>query len=318
MERRPRPGAHVVTYLGPAGTFTYGAAFAIWGDQAVLTPVPTVPGVVDAVLAGQADGGVIPIENTVEGVVSLSLDQLLFRTAALTILREVSVRITFNTYRSRNATGRPAIVASHPHGLAQCRRIVAETGLETESFPSTAAAVQAAARRPELIAIAAPGLEHKYDVELISREVEDYRGAYTRFIHIGRRDQAAAIPPARPASTWRTTLALTPVSTRSGILAEIFTHFADHEVNVSSLTSRPLPGFAGAYVFVATVDSDDSPAGLSRAAAGLLLSGIRIKFLGSYLSDYRSSIPPNRELLAPDGSIDHHDTAGLRRLFDRA
>jgi prephenate dehydratase len=316
MEQRVEEVARTVAYLGPSGTFTHEAAQAIWEDRAVLKPVATLPGVVDAVLAGEAGGGVIPIENTVEGVVSTSIDQLLFRTAALTIHREVSVRITFNAYRARNATADPSAVASHPHGLAQCREFVAATGLPTENHPSTAAAVEAAARRPGLIAIGAPGLDSVYDVELLSGGVEDHPSAYTRFIHIGSWSDAASLPPSpHEGMVWRTTLALTPVSSRPGILAEIFTHFADQGINVSALTSRPLPGFAGAYVFVVTVDNDDSMASLSRATSGLLLSGIRVKFLGNYLSDFRRHVPSDRALVAPPGSFGHHDATDFPRLF---
>ncbi|MBB5871682.1 prephenate dehydratase [Allocatelliglobosispora scoriae] len=302
-----------IAYLGPAGTFTHTAAREIWGDRALLRPVSAVDFIIGELMAGGADFGVIPLENTVEGIVTASVDELVFRTAGIVILREVSVPITFDAYRGRadrdDGTDQPTVIASHAHGLAQCRRYVAASGLPTKHFASTAAAVEAAVAEPGMIAIGAPGLASRYDVEVIDQAVEDHTGAYTRFACIGSDDPAtAALPPAPDDVAWKTTLALTPSASRPGVLAELCTLLADQGINIISLTSRPLPGFPGAYVFVLTLAEDPDSVHVARGVQGILHSGVRLKFLGSYLSDHLVRPAPSDRLLTPPiGSFDIKD-----------
>jgi prephenate dehydratase len=307
----------VAAYLGPEGTFTHQAATVILGNTPLLQPISTVPAVIDALLSNEANYAVIPMENTVEGIVTASMDQLVFGTDRLVILQEVSIPITFNSYRSRSGSAAATVAGSHPHGLAQCREYVRSTGLMTEHFSSTAAAVEAAASRPELLAIGAPGLESEYDVAVVERQVEDHKGAYTRFACVGRiTDSEVLPPPDHTTMTWKTTLVLTPGSSRPGMLAELCTHFADQEINIISLTSRPLPGFAGAYTFIVSLECDRHSPHLARSLASVFYSGVRIKYLGSYLSDY-ATVDASRErsLAAPVGSLGLHDFEKMSALF---
>jgi prephenate dehydratase/chorismate mutase/prephenate dehydratase len=308
--------AGLVTYLGPEGTFTHAAAMAMWPGQGGLKPVRTVPEAVSSVLDGVAGYTVIPVENTIEGIVTASIDQLVFRTGQLVIWRETSVRISFNAYRSARPGGPPAAVASHPHGLAQCQRYIVSVGLPSETFASTAAAVEAAARDPRLVAIGAPGLETGYDVTVLREGVEDHPGAYTRFACVGRLAAGPGPAPAASELTWKTTLALTPGSSRPGVLAELCTHFADHGMNIISLASRPLPGFAGAYVFVVALDCSRNSVSLARSVLSMIYSGIRVKYLGSYRSDYLvRSASRDRPLIPPAGSYGVRDIDALLRLL---
>ncbi|GAB2927225.1 prephenate dehydratase domain-containing protein [Micromonospora polyrhachis] len=312
----------LVTFLGPVGTFTERAARAIWPADAVLRPAEDIPATVAAVLDRRADYAVIPIENTVEGVVTASLDQFVFHAPDLVILREVSVPITFTSYRSPLAEGAAAVVGSHPHALAQCTRYVAGLGLRTEPFSSTAEAVRAAADRPELIAIGAAGLADDYPVAVQHSGVEDRPGAYTRFVCLGRADGAGTAAaasdagPVGPGTSWKTMMALTPIWSRPGVLAELCTHFADREINIISLSSRPLPGFPGRYVFVVTVDHHRDSPDLARAVTSLLYDGVRVKYLGSYPSDHLfAGSPPDRPLTPPAGSLGLAEIDQLTRIF---
>jgi prephenate dehydratase len=307
----------VVAHLGPAGTFTHTATLRMWGTDADALALDDVPQVFGAVLDGTADFAVVAVENTVEGVVTASLDQLLFRTGDLEILREVSLPITFTAYRARGASGPATRIGSHPHALAQCRRYVADSGLSVESFDSTAAAVRAAADDPGLIAIGAPGLEDRVAVSVVSAPVEDHRNAFTRFACVGTHDRRDAMPaPTGLGWSVKTTLALTPLSVRAGVLADLCTVFADQNINILSLTSRPLPGFAGAYVFVVTVDAERTSPALSAAAVGLANLAIRIKFLGSYHSDHLRAGVIGQSLEPPVGSIGRvQEYEDLLRLF---
>ncbi|MET8118771.1 prephenate dehydratase domain-containing protein [Micromonospora sp. NPDC005189] len=310
-------GRPVVAFLGPEGTFTHRAARALHSPEADLRPESTIAAVIAGVADSRYEYGVVPIENTVEGIVTASLDQIIFRTDALLIRREVSVRVTFDAYRSREAAGAPTVIGSHPHGLAQCARYTAGSGLPVEQFASTAAAVQAAAARPELLAIGASGLDEVYPVRVSDRAVEDHRGAQTRFVSLGRADGTELPVPAGPTElTWKTTIALTPRRSDPGVLAQLCTQFSDRRIDIISLASRPLPGFPGRYVFVATVDHDRESVSLARAVTHLLHEGVRVKYLGSYLSDHvAANAEEHLALVPPPGSLGLADFEELVQIF---
>ncbi|MEV0268828.1 prephenate dehydratase domain-containing protein [Hamadaea sp. NPDC050747] len=304
-----------IAYLGPPGTFTFQAAGQIWNQSEDLLPSTTVPEIVDRVRWGDCDFGVVPVENTVEGIVTASLDQLVFGTGDVVVLREISVRTTFDVYRAAGASGPPTGIASHPHGLAQCTRYVNASGLPSRVFASTAAAVEAAAADPGLLAIAAPELAGRYAVSLVDSGVEDHPGVFTRFACLGSRRRQADVPPAAEELSWKTLLALTP-ATRPGSLADVCVQFSDQGVNILSLTSRPLPGFAGAYVFVLALADSRTSAGVARAVNGLLYTGVRVKFLGSFLSDHLlRPARPDRPLSAPTGSFGLTDLPEVGSVF---
>ncbi|MFC4017244.1 prephenate dehydratase [Micromonospora sp. GCM10011542] len=307
----------IVGFLGPEGTFTHRAARALHPTAAELRPESTIAAVIAGVAESRYEFGVVPIENTVEGIVTASLDQIIFRADAVLIRRETSVRVTFDAYRSRDASAAPAVVGSHPHGLAQCARYAARLGIPVEQFPSTAAAVRAAAERPELLAIGASGLDEVYPVRVADRAVEDHPGAQTRFVSLGRSDGRELPKPAGPAElTWKTTIALTPRRSHPGVLAQLCTQFADRGIDIISLASRPLPGFAGRYVFVVTVDHDRESVSLARAVTHLLQEGVRVKYLGSYLSDHlAANADEHLALVPPPGSLGLADFEELVRIF---
>ncbi|SCL64087.1 prephenate dehydratase [Micromonospora peucetia] len=301
---RIRGGRPVIGFLGPEGTFTHQGARLLHGTAADLRADGSIPAVIAGVAEGRYDFGVVPIENTVEGIVTASLDGIVFRADPVLIMREASVRITFDAYVSVAADTPPTAVGSHPHGLAQCTRYVSRTGLPVEHFPSTAAAVRAAAERPGLIAIGAPGLDEAYPVRVHGRAVEDHPGAYTRFVCLGLAGGSEPLAVDADGLTWKTSVALTPGWSRPGALAELCTQFADRGIDIVSLASRPLPGFAGRYVFVVTVDHDRRSANLARAIRSLMHQGIRVKHLGSYLSDHTTAgVDARRALVPPPGSL---------------
>jgi len=302
-ERLPG-GRPTIGFLGPEGTFTHQAARLLHGTAVDLRAAASIPAVIAGVADGRYDFGVVPIENTVEGIVTASLDGIVFRAAPVLILREISVRITFDAYVPVRADAPFTAIGSHPHGIAQCKRYVSRTGLPVEQFPSTAAAVRSAAERPGLIAIGAPGLQEAYPVRVHDRAIEDHPGAYTRFACLGLAG-GPELPPADAAGlTWKTSVALTPGWSHPGVLAEFCTQFADQGIDIVSLTSRPLPGFAGRYVFVVTVDRDRRSANLARAVRSLLHDGIRVKYLGSYLSDHGTAgVETHGALVPPPGSL---------------
>jgi prephenate dehydratase len=297
-----------VAYLGPEGTFTHIAAkrAAMHADAPVIAK-PSVSDVVESVVTGEARSGVIAIENSVEGVVNASLDQLVFRPNDLTIIEELAVEVSFDAYRSAEAESEARIIGSHPHALAQCKRYIQELGLPVESFLSTAAAVRAAENRYELIALGAPGLSEDYSVRVIKQGVQDYR-AVTRFVHF----QLATAPRREinaecydgTSRLWKTTLVITPPMSAAGVLTHVFSCFSDRGINVLSVSSRPLADHPGAYAFVVTLASGGDSPSLGYAALDLLQTGNHLKHLGSYPSDATPKEPSMRKPFdAPSGSL---------------
>lgn len=297
-----------VAYLGPEGTFTHIAARrAAKAEDASVIAKRSVADVVESVVNGEAESGVIAIENSVEGVVNASLDQLIFQPHELIITEEIAIRISFDAYRSFEAESPPQIIGSHPHALAQCKRYIQKTGLPVETFSSTAAAVKAAVGRPELVALGAPGLSQEYMVEVIEQGVQDFN-AVTRFVHfrIASPAENRIQPGARADDTrsWKTSLVITPAVSATGVLTRVFSCFSDRGINVLSVSSRPLADHPGAYAFVITLATPGDSPGLGYAALDLLQMGHNIKHLGSYQADpIPHDLIRGRPFDAPSGSL---------------
>ncbi len=284
-----------VAFLGPEGTFTHQAALA-FGDQAgALVPLDAIGAVYRAVEDEQAGLGVVPIENSVEGYVTSSLDVLLNSTNALAV-GEASVDVSFQAFQ-RPGSSVPQVIVSHPHALAQCRRYIDELGLPTRTAESTATACRDLADGE--IGIGAAICGPLYGLDVVQNMVEDYPGAQTRFLLLANRAEglrrARALKPDVPVQTM---LAITPTRTGPGVLAQICTGFADRGINLTSLMSRPLKVQQARYSFIFTVQSHPSTPAMKAALNESFEAGHWVKFLGAYpapaiadATDLVSSVP---------------------------
>jgi prephenate dehydratase/chorismate mutase/prephenate dehydratase len=190
------------------------------------------------------------------------------------------VPVTFELFGTGDGTD-ARVVLSHPHALAQCRKMIAARGLTTEETSSTAEACRlVSSTRRDALCIAAPHAGAQYGLHTIASAVEDRDGGSTRFYVLAR---ALASDPGAGA-TFRTSLVLTPGRDRPGILLEMLRPFAERGVNLSSLMSRPLRSGLGLYCFILVVDAHSSSPELGAALSELLDHGVRIKNLGSYLA----------------------------------
>jgi prephenate dehydratase len=288
-----------VAYLGPEGTFTHAAALAWPGTTPVA--LPTVQDVYRAVQEGSVDRGVVAIENTVEGYVVPSLDALLASDDVVGI-DEAVLEIAFDAF-VRPGAGELTEVSAHPHGLAQCQRFVARTGLS----PVPAASNAAACRDVTLHQVAlGPRLcGELYGLETYERDVQDFAGARTQFLLLARRDDARrALDAAHDAerARWRTMLAVTPVVAGPGVLARILAAFGAGGLNLSSLITRPLK-VAGRYVFVVTVDAAPVDPALRAVLQGLLDEGHLLKTLAAFPERADRAVVLDLEHV-PSGSVD--------------
>jgi prephenate dehydratase len=264
-------------YLGPAGTFTEGALRTITGGSDQLVPCSNVTATLDLVRKGGADFALVPIENSVEGVVARTLDELAIGDP-LTIVGEVLLQVTF-ALMVRDENIEIKRIATHPHAEAQCRKYIADRypNAEIVSTNSTAAAAEALAKGQFDAAIAAEVAADTYGLKVLEQNIGDSDQAVTRFVLVSK-------PGSIPASTGfdRTSLAAFIGIDHAGALLEVLTEFAVRGVNLTFIQSRPTGRELGHYHFII-----DAEGHINEARVGDALTGLRricedVRFLGSY------------------------------------
>lgn len=229
-----------VAYLGPSGTFTHQAVVALRpGAEAV--PVTDAADALDAVEAGTAAYAVLPIDNSVNGVVVPTLDGLLAR-PALSIVDSVVVPVSFEAF-TRDPAVPPHVAVSHPHGLAQCRGWIAARGLTTREASSTAAACRDLA--PGEIAIGAAICGSLYDLHTVDSAVEDNPAAFTQFALV-----SASPLPVQGDGDDGLLVTLLPDANVPGLLRRFLGVIEDRGVNMTNLVTRPVPATPGLFTFL--------------------------------------------------------------------
>ena len=264
-------------YLGPVGTFTEAALKKITKASDVLIPYANVTAALIAVREGKADFALVPIENSVEGVVARTLDELATG-EPLVIAGEVTLPVSFSLM-SKPGVQKINRIATHPHAEAQCRAFIAKNYPNAEVIPtaSTAAAAEAIARGEFDAAIAAEIAAEHYGLEVVAKNIGDNNGAVTRFVLVSKPG-ALSTPTGRD----RTSLALYIDIDHAGALLEILTEFAKRDVNLTFIQSRPTGRVLGDYHFIIDAEGHVNDPSVSQALDGLREICDEIRFLGSY------------------------------------
>ena len=267
-------------YLGPEGTFTE-AALAAFDPAAVAAAMPcaTIQATLDAVRGGEADRAIVPIENSVEGAVNATLDELATG-PDIAICAELLLPVTFALLaRPGTAPGDVKTVGGHPQAQAQCRRWLAANlpGAEWLPASSNAEAARQAAEGTIDAALAGAFAAERYGLAVLAAEVSDVAGAVTRFVVVG---PPGPVPAATGAD--RTSLVAFLREDHPGALMELLTEFAVRGINLTRIESRPTGDGLGKYCF-----SIDCEGHLDDARVGEALMGLRrvcadVRFLGSY------------------------------------
>jgi prephenate dehydratase len=266
-------------YLGPAGTFTEAALLQITNQDDLLTPYANVTAALDAVRNGECAKALVPIENSVEGVVARTLDELAMG-KPLVITAETTLPVSF-ALMSLPATEKANIksIATHPHAESQCRTFIAKIFPHAEVIEtaSTAAAAQGLAAGKYDAAIASPAAAKNYGLKIIAENIGDNENAITRFVLV-------ETPGNQPKATGtdRTSLAVFIAIDHAGALLEILTEFAKHDVNLSFIQSRPTGRELGHYHFIIDAQGHIDDPAVAAAVTGLRSICEDIRFLGSY------------------------------------
>jgi prephenate dehydratase len=269
-----------VAYFGPAGTFTE-EALRSQVDLAAgkRTPYSSVPEVIAAVERRDADGGVVPIENMIEGSVSVTLDTLAFESELL-IQREIDLPVSLNLCAPAGVgLADVRTVVSFPHALAQCRGWLAKklpaAAPRASHSTSDAAREVARSKRRDLAAICNALAADLYGLEVLGTEIEDHPENQTRFVLVGR-----GIPA--PTGHDKTSIVCFQRKDRPGSLLGILQEFAARDVNLSKLESRPTKRSLGDYCFFIDCEGHVADELVAAALRNVATKHGDVKFLGSY------------------------------------
>ncbi len=272
--------AECYAYLGPEGTFTEAAFRALdAAERAEPLPCATIQAALAAVRAGTADRAVVPIESSVEGVVTATLDDL---TAGgdLLIQAELQLPIAF-ALLVRPGTRLAAVrtVSGHPQAQPQCRRWLAAHLPDAEWVPaaSNAEAARQAYEGKIDAALAGAFAAGRYGLEVLAHDIHDRQNAVTRFVVAG---PPAGLPA--PTGADRTSLAAFLANDHAGALTEILTEFVVRGVNLTTIQSRPTGDGLGRYYFFIDCEGHVADARVGEALMGLRRLCADVRFLGSY------------------------------------
>jgi prephenate dehydratase len=266
-------------YLGPSGTFTEQALRKITSSNDVLTPYANVTAALNAVRAGKAEKAFVPIENSIEGVVARTLDELAVG-EPLVVSAETTLPVSFALMVLPENDGKQITkIATHPHAEAQCRTYVAQNlpGAEVIEAPSTAAAAKGLNDGNYDAAIASEIAAENYGLKIVAKDIGDNQGAVTRFVVVEKPGTTPA-----PTGNDRTSLATFIDNDHAGALLEILTEFAKHQVNLTFIQSRPTGRQLGHYHFIIDVEGHIADPKVAAAIEGVRTVCDEIRFLGSY------------------------------------
>jgi prephenate dehydratase len=297
-------------FLGPETTFTHQALLQALTEipeefratEPELVPFASVATATTDLIAGDIDALMAPIENSVEGGVSGTLD-VLAATDSITIVAEQTVQITF-VLAAREGTPLEELttVASHPHAQAQVQGWLRENvpGATIAAASSTAAAARdltamSAQEARGRAAVCSPLAARHFGLEILAEGIEDYEGAITRFVLVTREGRI----PARTGSD-KTTVVIQLPHNRSGALLEALEILSSNGVNMSRIESRPVGDFLGRYSFSLDIEGHVEDRRVAAALRSLHRLCPVVHYLGSY---------PRVDGQRPDVREDHADRA---------
>lgn len=269
-----------VSFLGPHGTFTEEALLT-QSDLAAqeLVAQRTVPEVIASVERGDAELGVVPIENSIEGSVAVTLDTLAFESELL-VQREIDLPISLNLCAKPGTKLRDVTtVLSHPHANAQCRKWLGQKlpDVEVVAANSTADAARQIqkSRKANLAAVGTAFAAELYGLKVLASEIEDHPENETRFVVVGR-----GIPA--PTGHDKTSIVCFQREDRPGSLLAILQEFAARAINLSKLESRPAKRTLGDYCFFIDAEGHIADELVADCLRTLAAKQAEVKFLGSY------------------------------------
>ncbi len=263
-----------IAYFGPAGTFTHQAALKQIGEKGEYLPCKTIDNVFREVEQGRADYGVIPVENSIEGVVTHTLD--MFVDSSLKITSQILLNVHHYLLSRENSIKDIKKLFSHPQPVSQCWNWIMENLSHAEIIEaeSTAKAAERAGKEKKAAAIGSITAASIYGMNVLAERIEDYAGNITRFLVIGNefsgrteRDQTSII---------------LSIKDRVGALQDILRHFTESKINLTRIESRPSKKKAWDYLFFFDFIGHKDDNRIKEVLCELEKESVFIKVLGSY------------------------------------
>ncbi len=263
-----------IAYLGPEGTFTNLAGIKHFGLSAKLVPVRTIPEVFEGVDKGRFVCGVIPVENSLEGVVNHTLD--MFMNTNLVIMGEIYVEIVQNLMSRTGNINDIKAIYSHPNAIGQCRSWLSKNlpDIPVYESESTAKASEMAKSDESIAAIGSEMAEIVYNLKVIEKGIEDGLGNFTRFLIIGKNH-------IKPTGNDKTSI-MFAVSHTSGALYKAIEVFSKGNINMTKLESRPSKIKAWEYLFYTDIDGHKDSDDVKKVLKDFENTVPLMKILGSY------------------------------------
>lgn len=265
-------------FLGPRGTFSEEAAL-MRTDSDGLVAFSSFPALVSAVETGLADEAVLPIENSIEGAVSTTLDLLIHETS-LRIAGELVVPVRqYLVTRPGVALQDVRVVSSHPQALGQCRRFLERClpGVEQVAALSTSGSVQEAVEGPDphRAGIGPLRAAELYGGAILARDIQDAHANVTRFVVLAPQDMPAT-------GDDKTSLAFRVRADVPGALDAVLSQFAAANIQLTKIESRPTKGWLGAYVFLIDMEGHRSDPLIKGVLERVKEISTGLKIFGSY------------------------------------
>ncbi len=263
-----------IAYLGPEGTFTQQAVYRHFGHSVQALGHPAIETVFEQVQGAEADFGVVPIENSTQGIVSHTLD--MFLESELKICGEVEMRIHHNLLTHSDSLAGLERVYAHHQSLSQCHSWLRRNLPQVEVLPvaSNAEAARRVKNAPEAAAIASQSAAEIYGVPILFSRIEDNPDNTTRFLVIGRSLFSSS-------GDDKTTLLLSGTE-GPGLLHALLKPLAEHKVNMTRIESRPSPAGKWQYVFFVDIEGHVEDEKVALALTALARVSDQSRVLGSY------------------------------------
>ncbi len=264
-----------IAFQGEIGAYSEEAAFRFFGSSVRMRPCESLEEVFQAVEKGEVQFGVVPVENSLEGIISRVYDLMLDST--LRVCGEVGLRVIHCLIAGPEA-GLDTIrkVYSHPQALAQCRNFLKHLNCELIPTYNTAASVKMVKElgTSDCAAIASARAAEIYGMKVIAREIEDNPNNFTRFFILSKEDSP-------PSGKDKTSIVFS-TKDRPGALYESMREFASRNINLTKLESRPTRQKPWEYNFYRDFEGDREDKVAQEALKGLEKTSIFVKVLGSY------------------------------------
>jgi chorismate mutase/prephenate dehydratase len=272
---------HRIAYLGPAGTFSEQAALAYFGSSIVRVPCASIDEVFRSTTGGAADFGVVPVENSTEGVVARSLD--LFLTTPLGIIGETNLFVRHNLLRKTEFLDGISAVCAHPQALAQCHAWLANhlPNVERRPVASNAEGARLASLDATLAALASERAAGEYGLHVVAPAIQDDPHNRTRFAIVSHPERH----PQPHASGHDCTSLVVSVTNRPGAVHDMLVPLKVHGVSMTRLESRPARSGQWEYYFYIDIAGHPEEPHVTAALQELRAVCAFYKLLGTYPLD---------------------------------